>query len=165
MLPENDRRTLAICGAIVALALVGLFVAMGLKHSTQTELAKVTPTPSPSDQAKQSSQPPFDGIEELGNHGASHYQLDDIKAAFDKYKNQSGGKVTSVQIDTESVQSLPRDPKVAMTVLTVSGTFNNHTPYTARAELTDITAARLVISDSGGKQLYDAGKIDLYNGL
>jgi hypothetical protein len=163
MLPENDRRTLVVCALLVGVALVGLLLALGVKHNSQTQLAKSTPTPAAADAAKQSAQPPFEGIDTLTDHGTSKYQLDDVKAAFDKYKNQTGGQIQSVQVDPGTVTTLPRPANTTISTLTFGGTFNNKTPYLAKVELSDITVARLMLTDAAGKPLFDSGTIDLYN--
>lgn len=170
----NSRRRLIMVIAIgsavlIIIATTAIVISSSVKKPSGQTTTEATPsdtpepTPTPQDAAKAPSQPDFIGLDGLLDIGVADDQITDLKYAFSKFATANKKSVDTIAI-TQVVAAV-HDPGSASTIFTV--TFNadlDGTSYNAKYNYSDLTAGQLFLSQSG-KQIFDSGIIDVYNGI
>jgi hypothetical protein len=170
----NARRRLIMFVAIgfavlIVIAATAVIIGSSIKQPSGQTTTEATPsdtpepTPTPQDTAKATSQPDFIGLDGLLDIGVADDQITDLKYAFSKFAAANNKLVDTIAIT--KVVAAVHDPNSASTIFTATFTADlDGAGYTAKYEYSDLTAGRLFLSQSG-KQIFDSGVIDVYNGI
>jgi len=174
-LPQTgpNRKLLLIGAGAAVLVIIIAIVAFATTRPTANPSASSTPnpsgtiapTPTPSDAAKAPAVPLYENFSALLDNGLSDDQLSAVKYAFVKYAKASGKTITQVSLDPNSLATKLHTSGHPADTTTFIGTINSKDGYEANVEATNLTAARLYLTDSKTGAVYDSGLIDLYNGV
>lgn len=169
--PISPRARLIIFVAIGLAVLIGIGVFIAtLSSGSPTSVATPSPatsgtpepTPTPQDTAKAPAIN-FVGLEGFDENGLSDDQMTALKFGFSKYAKANKPVKTAT---LSAVEPAPRDPSDNNPTFTLTFTANlDGTIYNGRFDYADLTAGRLFLINKSGKQIFDSGLIDVYNGV